>query len=275
MALSVVDLYRDILPKTNCRECGFATCLAFASMVVSEKHPLKNCPHLDTETLDRCNSELTAQYAEGKWLKRDMAADALLWAKEKAASMKLADLPKRIGGELEKRDGDTVLVLPYFDTKVVIGENDISKATGPELTRYEKVLLYIHMAQGGSATPTGVWKGLVEFPNTISKMKSMEDSVEAPIIDIFAGKKELFITAGEKAGAKNISDEVDSTDVAFEFQPLPKVPVRVVFWDQIEEDGIDAKVKFLFDETITNHLDIESIMFLSERLKDLLCEDAA
>lgn len=37
MALSVVDLYKNVLPKTNCGDCGFPTCLAFASMVVSEK----------------------------------------------------------------------------------------------------------------------------------------------------------------------------------------------------------------------------------------------
>jgi len=70
MALSVVDLYRDILPKTNCKDCGYPTCLAFASMVVSEKLPLENCPYLDPETLARCTKELEAQYAEGKWLKR-------------------------------------------------------------------------------------------------------------------------------------------------------------------------------------------------------------
>ena len=35
MALSVVDLYRDVLPKTNCGDCGFPTCLAFAGMVVT------------------------------------------------------------------------------------------------------------------------------------------------------------------------------------------------------------------------------------------------
>lgn len=275
MALSVVDLYRDILPKTNCKECGFPTCLAFASMVVSEKLPLVNCPHLDNETVQRCNIELEAQYAAGKWLKRDMAADALLWAKEKASSMKLEDLPARIGGELEERNGEKVLVLPYFDTTIFIGDNDITKEAEPVLTRYEKVLIYIHMAQGGSAIPTGSWKGLIEFPNTISKMKSMTDSVETPLVDKFSGKKELLIAAGKKAGARNISDEVESTDVAFDFQPLPRVPVRIVFWDKIEEDGIDAKIKFLFDETITKHLDIESIMFLSERLKDMLCEHTA
>ena len=36
MALSVVDLYAKVLPRTNCRDCGFPTCIAFAGMVVSE-----------------------------------------------------------------------------------------------------------------------------------------------------------------------------------------------------------------------------------------------
>lgn len=275
MALSVVDLYRDILPKTNCKECGHPTCLAFASMVVSEKFPLKNCPHLDAAILEKCNAELEEQYAEGKWLKRDMKEDSLKWAKEKAASMTLEDLPPRISGKLEKRNGGTVLKLPYFDSHVYIGENDIEKETEPSLTRYEKVLIYIHMAQGGSAMPTGVWKGLVEFPNTISKIKSMQDSVEAPLIKHFGGKKEALVRAGIKAGGKDMTAELTSTDAALEFLPLPRVPVRIVFWDQDEEDGIDAEVKVLFDETITEHLDIESIMFLSEIIKDRLCADSA
>ena len=73
MALSVVDLYRDVLPKTNCGDCGFPTCLAFAGMVVSDQHPLENCPHLSRETVDECNRELDDQYAAGKWTKRDLA----------------------------------------------------------------------------------------------------------------------------------------------------------------------------------------------------------
>ncbi|MCP4690513.1 MAG: DUF3786 domain-containing protein, partial [Desulfobacterales bacterium] len=55
-------------------------------------------------------------------------------------------------------------------------------------------------------------------------------------------------------------------------RPLPKVPVMVMFWDEEKEDGFEAAAKLMFDETITDHLDIESIMFLSERLRQLLCE---
>ena len=35
MALSGMQIYK-LLPRTNCKECGYPTCLAFASMVVSE-----------------------------------------------------------------------------------------------------------------------------------------------------------------------------------------------------------------------------------------------
>ena len=45
----------------------------------------------------------------------------------------------------------------------------------------------------------------------------------------------------------------------------------LLFWDEDRSDGFDAEVKLLFDETITEHLDIESIIFLSERLRQLLC----
>ncbi len=63
-------------------------------MVVSEKLPLENCPYLDPETLAKCTKEPEAQYAEGKWLKRDMAQDALEWAIEKVSSMRIEDLPE-------------------------------------------------------------------------------------------------------------------------------------------------------------------------------------
>ena len=58
MALSVVDLYRDVLPRTNCGECGFPTCIAFAGMVVSDKHRLDGCPHLAPAVVERCTREL-------------------------------------------------------------------------------------------------------------------------------------------------------------------------------------------------------------------------
>ena len=99
MALTGFQIFQ-LLPKTNCGDCGFTTCLAFASQVVSEKLDLGLCPHVPADLLEDSKAELAEQYREGRWTKRDMAADALEWARQKAASMELQDLPDRIGAQL-------------------------------------------------------------------------------------------------------------------------------------------------------------------------------
>src|SRR3989338_7975773 len=43
MALSGLDIYK-LLPKTNCKECGFPTCLAFAMQLAAKKASLDKCP---------------------------------------------------------------------------------------------------------------------------------------------------------------------------------------------------------------------------------------
>ena len=178
MALSAVDLYRDVLPKTNCGECGFPTCFAFASMVVSEKLSLGKCPYLSPEVVDRYTKELQTQYKDGKWTKRDMIQDALEWAKQRSASMNISDLPGRIGGRMVDHEGQTAFELPYLDDTILMTRDGRLLKDNTLLDRLEQVFILNHMAQGGNAEPTGKWKGLVEFPNTISKIKSMKNHVE-------------------------------------------------------------------------------------------------
>ncbi len=45
MALSGLDIYK-LLPKTNCKDCGFPTCLAFAMQIAAKKVELSKCPHV-------------------------------------------------------------------------------------------------------------------------------------------------------------------------------------------------------------------------------------
>ncbi|MFO8085787.1 MAG: DUF3786 domain-containing protein [Desulfobacterales bacterium] len=271
MPLSPIDIYQKLLPKTNCGECGYRTCLAFASMVVSEKLPLKNCPYIPAEKIEDARKELEKQYAEGKWTRRDMAQDALKWAKERAASMQISDLQKRIGGEIVNIKGNQVLELPYFDNFIHISPGQIVKKDGSSLTRWEQVFLFNHMAQGGSGLPSGNWKGLVDFPNTVSKIKSMKKHVEDPLVQRFSGKIDELREKAVNFGGRLIFEADINADVAILFNPLPRIPVMLLFWDENPEDGYGAEVKLLFDETIIDHLDIESIMFLSERIKQLIC----
>lgn len=273
MALSILDVYQRVLPKTNCGDCGYPSCLAFAGMVVSEGVPLDKCPHLDPETLAWAQKELDEQHAAGKWTRKDTAADALEWARERAASMRISDLSARIGGRLVGEGEEQILELPYFQDTLRISADGVKKAGGGDLTRWEEVFIYNHMAQGGSREPTGVWKGLVELPNTVSKVKSMRSHVEEPLIRCFQGRAEELFKAGEALGGEDLTGKGFEADVALLFRPLPRIPVVLLFWDHDPEEGYEARVKLLFDETIVEHLDTESIMFLSERIRQLLCRD--
>jgi hypothetical protein len=275
MALSIVDIYSKLLPKTNCKACGYSTCLAFASMVVSEKIPLRSCPHLSPKLIGVYQKELEIQYAAGKWTKKDMSQDALQWARHRSASMKIEDLPARIGGRLHVTGDSTALELPYFNDIIFIQESGIFRKDGQSLNRWEQVFIYNHMAQGGETLPGRNWKAFEQLPNTISKVSSMRSHVEAPLIRRFAGSPGQLEAAGKALGATDAGKEAPGSDVALLFQPLPRIPVLLIFWDHDPADHFDARIKLLFDETITVHLDIESILFLSERLRQLLCGEAS
>ena len=48
MALSGLQIFK-LLPKTNCKDCGFPTCMAFAMQLASGKAELSQCPHVSAE----------------------------------------------------------------------------------------------------------------------------------------------------------------------------------------------------------------------------------
>jgi acetyl-CoA decarbonylase/synthase complex subunit gamma len=48
MALSGLDIFKK-LPKTNCKDCGFPTCLAFAMQLAAGKIELEKCPHVSEQ----------------------------------------------------------------------------------------------------------------------------------------------------------------------------------------------------------------------------------
>ncbi len=49
MALSGIQIYK-LLPQTNCKECGFPTCLAFAMKLAAKQVELDACPYVSEES---------------------------------------------------------------------------------------------------------------------------------------------------------------------------------------------------------------------------------
>ncbi len=52
MALSGIQIYK-MLPQTNCKDCGFPTCLAFAMKLAAKQAELDKCPHVSDEAREQ------------------------------------------------------------------------------------------------------------------------------------------------------------------------------------------------------------------------------
>lgn len=56
MALSGLDIFKQ-LPKTNCKECGFPTCLAFAMKLAAGQAEIEICPYVSDEAKENLMEE--------------------------------------------------------------------------------------------------------------------------------------------------------------------------------------------------------------------------
>jgi len=56
--LSPIDIYK-LLPKTNCKECGFDNCMAFAAKVVNREITIDKCPPLLTKQFEKQHNQLS------------------------------------------------------------------------------------------------------------------------------------------------------------------------------------------------------------------------
>jgi acetyl-CoA decarbonylase/synthase complex subunit gamma len=55
MALKGLDIFK-LTPKTNCKDCGFPTCMAFAMKVATGAIAISACPHMSAEALAKLSA---------------------------------------------------------------------------------------------------------------------------------------------------------------------------------------------------------------------------
>ncbi len=107
------------------------------------------------------------------------------------------------------------------------------------------------------------------LPNSVSKIKSLRAHCEAPLAQRFSGRLKSLLEASAGIG-RQIELREEQVDFAAEFPVLPKLTIRVLWWDEDPSEGFAARVKFLFDRKVLETLDLESLLFTCEQLTDRL-----
>jgi hypothetical protein len=265
--LAPLHLYK-LTPKTNCGECGMPTCLAFATQVIVGQADLDACPNLDKQSLGPFRAQLAEQHQSGIGVKREGFEKALQYLRKEILKWNFKTIAHNLGADLIEAEGGPALTFPYFGQEVLVTHTDVARASGDDLDPYEKILIYNYVI-GGGVEPSGVWVGMESLPNSVSKIKSLKAHCEERIARAFAGKMQMLPGAIRHAG-RQVPLTEEKVDFAAEFPILPKLRVRVLWWDEDPAEGFEAQTKFLFDTSVLQVLDLESLLFACEQLTDRL-----
>jgi len=264
-AVTPLDIVKRT-PKSNCGECGFASCLAFGAAVATQGADAGRCPYLDRHGLD-------LQPAAGPGSAHERDLELVAYLKSKVAQLDFNHLAGVLGMDLP--DADT-LRGDYLGQPVLIGKDGIRINDREPDDPRDQILLYNYVSLGGGPPLAGEWIGMESMPNSISKVKTLETYCEKRLADLFDRQTPQKLDhAGNQAGGGQTRET--GTDFGCTVTALPMVPMKILFWRSEPEDGFEARVKILFDKNALGFLDIESLLFcaerLAERFEELLKQD--
>ena len=268
MGMGPLDLYK-MLPKTNCGDCGQPSCLAFATQVVGYGYEVKECPHLEEAARKEIEEALKRQREKGVYVKKENHKITREYLKEKIRNHDFEAIYSGLEVGYSVNDGVEALIIPYFGRVVTVRHTGIVRDKDEEFDPWDEVLLYNYIFFSGSKPLKGRWVGLESFPNSLSKRVALEEGCHRRINQVFAGAQRELDSACEKLGGSSVTDG-HNADLAYRFQPLPKIPLLLLFWDEDIEEGFDSQTKVLFDESALEYLDLEGLTFVAEKLAENL-----
>jgi hypothetical protein len=267
MAITVMEVLKN-LPRTNCGECGQATCLAFATQVIKEGEDLDKCPYL-TGAGAAMREAVRAQQEKGIGRRRESLAISLEALQEKVAPLSFAALAAGLGATYGEEAGRPYLAVAYFGYCLQVFKDELRYPPGAPADPWDAILLYNYIASQGQEPPSGRWIAYNSLPNSVSKAKTLA-RLEVKLADHFAGQTAQLKERAAEVGGEMAAVGGEDADVQVAFLPLPRVPILLLFWDADPEEDFAPQAKFLFDASVTNYLDLESILFLVEHLMERL-----
>ena len=238
-----------VLPKTNCRECGETTCLAFAGSVFTGKTGLSSCPVIADDVLQRFGSDKSdinpieeeSSAVREKLLTQLLALDMHERARSIRAECKDDTITIPILGKLFSIDRHCNVTTDIHVNNWVLGS----------------VLHYINYSKGIPLSSN--WVPLRELPSGKDWYRLFGQQCENVLKSTADKYPDLFSDLVETFRGRMI-DERFQSDVAVILSPLPLVPMLICYWHP--EDGMESSLKLFFEDTAESNLGIEGLYTL-------------
>lgn len=241
MSLQLLEIYK-LLDKSNCGECGLKTCMAFAQAASAGVKGAEDCPHLTDDAADKIGP------------RKDDAADgfeaALKALKGKVHEIDLEMAADKLGAKFK----DGRLSVNILGREFLLdGSGEITSEC--HVNSWIQGLVLNYATAPDPQPPEGRWVTFVDLPRGATAVGYFSKRCEEPLRVIADEHTDVFFELLGIFGGKTV-DGFDA-DYAVVLQPLPNVPVLVLYWRA--EDEFPSKLRVLFDPTADSYLGPEII----------------
>ena len=239
----------QFLPRTNCRECGESTCLAFAGAVFTGRIGLSNCPYFPKDKLQQFNGEKKDTNSIA-----DESDEVKKKLKARLFSLDLKERANTIGAEYK----EGALTIPILGKPFSIDRNS-NVTTDIHVNNWVlgSALHYINYSKGVPLNSN--WVPLRELPSGKDWYRLFGQQCEN-ILKATADKyPDLFSDLVAMFRGTLVDDQFPS-DVAVILSPLPLVPMLICYW--LPEDGMESSLNLFFDDTAETNIGMDGLYTL-------------
>ena len=246
----------QLLDKSNCRQCGAKTCLAFAGAVYKGEKKIDECPKLDPEAIQRFSGESESRNGAEQHLDAYMKQ-----LKAEIAALDFAEAAERTGGRLS---GGRL-------TLKVLGKNFSVDSRGNlhadiHVNPWVASPFLHYVLYGRGLAISGNWVPFRELENGPERYPLFRKRCEQVMKRVADTYPDLFDDMVHIFGGKRVEKRFES-DISVVLHPLPKVPVMICYW--MPEDGLASSLNVFFDQTADRNLDIGSVFSLGAGLAQM------
>jgi hypothetical protein len=248
-----------LLDKSNCRECGQKTCLAFAGAVFRGQKTLEKCPKLDRETIEKYSGTPETEHTVEEIQDAYMAD-----LKAKISDLDLDETARRIGGRVSN-DKLTIKVLGK-DFSV---DSNGHLYTDIHINMWVAIPFLIYVLYSKGIPASGEWVSFRELKGGMEQHPLFQKRCEEPMKRVADTYTDFFDDMVSLFSGKQMEKQFES-DISVVLYPLPKVPIMVCYW--LPEDGLESSIHVFFDKTADENLGADTVFTLGVGLSQMFAK---
>lgn len=249
---NTMDIFK-LLDKSNCGKCDAPTCLAFAAEVFKGQKQLHECPHLDSEIIEKYGGKTADRVTIEQ--EREAYVEQM---KRKIAATDLSSRAQKLGAT-------------FYNGKLTIKclGKDFSVDTNGNISTDIHVHPWIaipaltYILESAGLPPSGSWVPLRELKGGKNWYRLFGQRCERPLKKVADTYTDLFDDLIRLFNGKQVEKHYQS-DISLVLHPLPGVLMLICYWKP--DEGLESDLNIFYDSTAEENLKIEALYTLSAGL---------